>query len=176
MKKALLLLTLVFASLQVNAKDLDNKFYLGGEGLINMYTSYTVPGASILGGYRWNEFSAEVGFTKLTNDDWGQGLKFKSNNIFADVIYTQPLYDKLEFKGLVGLGLFHTKVYNTSDSLTWIYQHGKNETDLGVRAGIGLQYQIAPKWTADFTYKFQTNCNTFIGYMNIFSVGVRYYL
>jgi opacity protein-like surface antigen len=177
MNKKIVTLTLLLASLQISANSLNNKFYVGGEGAVNMYTTYDVPGASILAGYRWADFSTETGFTKLANDDWGQGLKFKSHNVFADGVYTHAIDDKLEFKSSIGLGVFHSKIYNTGDhNMGWFYSDRERETSLGFRAGIGLQYRLADSLTADFTYKMQTNCNVFIGYMSIFTVGVRYYI
>jgi opacity protein-like surface antigen len=175
MYKKVLMAVLCLISLQANAAEIKNKFYLGGSADLYEYSFYGVGGASVYAGYRWDILSLELGYSKPQNESWNEdnSITFKSNNLYLDGILSYPLGSALEAKGIVGLGVFHTKTYGHSNS--WLYPNDLNETAVGVRAGLGLQYNFNKNWSADMTYKFQTNCNVVLGFMNIFSVGVKYH-
>ncbi len=158
-----------------NATNIKHKPYLGGSANLYSYSFYGVEGLSIYGGYRWDCLSLELGFSKPANESWNddESITFKSNNVYIDGIFSHPLTKSLEAQAIVGLGIFHTKTYGNSDS--WLYPTDSKETSAGFRAGIGLQYNFNQNWATDISYRFQTNCNVFIGYMSIYSVGLRYY-
>ncbi len=162
---------------ELHAEELRNKFFLGVDGLFNMYTIYGVPGASIAGGYRWNNFGLELGYSKLGDECWGQNVVLQSQNAYLDLLGFYPISDCFEVKGLIGVGIFNTKTKNSSQSSfsQSIWRNKSSETAAGFRAGLGVQYWINDAITAELMYKFQTNRNVFIGFMSIYSLGFRYY-
>jgi opacity protein-like surface antigen len=93
--------------------------------------------------------------------------------VYLDSILSLPLDDGFEAKGILGVGVFHTKTYGSSNSL--LYPSNSTEDSIGVRAGLGLQYNFDKHWAADISYRFQTNCNIFLGFMSIYSVGIKYH-
>lgn len=175
MRKKILIAVLCVISMQAYAADIKNKFYLGGSAELYEYSFYGVGGASVYTGYRWDKLSIELGYSKPQNESWNEdeSITFKSNNIYLDGIINYPLNHSVEAKGILGMGFFHTKTYGNSGS--WLYPNDANETSVGFRAGLGLQYNFNKNWSADMTYKFQTNCNVILGFMNIYSIGLKYH-
>lgn len=175
MYKNILLAILLLTSINVGATEIKNKFYLGSSADLYEYSFYGVGGASIYGGYRWDCLSLELGYSKPANESWNEdnSITFKSHNMYLDSILSFPLSKGLEAKGILGVGIFHTKTYGHSN--LWLYPSDNNETSAGVRAGLGLQYNFDKHWAVDMSYRFQTNCNIFLGFMSIYSVGVKYH-
>lgn len=175
MFKHILLATLLLTSLNVSATDIKNKCYLGGSANIYQYSFYGVGGATIYGGYRWDWLSLELGYSKPADETWNDdnSITFKSHNVYLDSIFSMPVEKDLEVKGIIGVGIFHTNTYGHSNS--WLYPTNSKETSAGLRLGAGLQYNIEKHWAVDASYNFQTNCNVFIGFMSIYTIGLKYH-
>ncbi len=175
MFKNILLAGLLLISVNVNATGITNKFYLGGSADLYEYSFYGVGGASIYAGYRWDTISLELGYSKPADESWSdnKSITFNSNIVYLDGILSFPLDKGLEAKGILGVGVFHTKTYG--NSVLWLYPTNSSETSAGLRAGLGLQYNFDNNWAVDMSYKFQTHCNVFMGFMNIYSAGIKYH-
>ena len=175
MFKNVLLTTLLLISVNVCATDITNKYYLGGSADLYEYSFYGVGGASIYGGYRWDSLSLELGYSKPGDESWNEdnSITFESHNVYLDGILSYPLKKNIEAKGILGVGIFNTKTYGHSNS--WLYPTDSTETSAGFRAGLGVQYNFNKNWAVDMNYEFQTNCNVFMGFMSIYSVGLKYH-
>lgn len=178
MTKKIVALLILISAFQANAEDVNNKFYVGTNIGLTGFSVYSKTNGTIFGGYRWDQISTELGYTKVSTENWDDHLKLKSQNIYLDVGYIYPLMDKLEIKGTVGLGIFQTKAYSNENLqvLDAFYKDGDRETAAGFRAGVALQYRFAKSWSADLSYNIQTNPNVLIGYFDTTTIGLKYYL
>lgn len=178
MTKKVIAILILIISFQASADDTNDKFYIGTNIGLTGFTWYANTNGTIFGGYRWDKISAEIGYTKISTENWDNHLRLKSNNIYFDVGYIYPLMDQLEVKGSLGLGIFHTKAYsNSNDHISNLfYKNGDSETAAGFRAGATLQYNFAKSWSADLSYNIQTNPNVFLGYFDTTTIGLKYYL
>lgn len=181
---------MLMMSLQATASpdEINNKFYLGTSVGSTAFTISATPTASIFAGYIWDNFSAEIGYTKLATEEWFStttiggsayfGLaKYRSQNFYTDVGYTYPLTQKLGVKACAGLGIFDSKVYSAGDGpLSLHLENGTRETAAGFRAGASLEYRLAKSWTANISYTMQTNPYVLKGWMDNVALGLKYYI
>lgn len=121
-----------------------------------------------------NNFGQQVSLTyaqdvnfKFSNGSTKQHL----SNVFMDGLYFIPIRDAFEAKLLYGVGLF-TIDYDTKTSSD-IYSFTQRGLYMGIRGGVGLQYNFNKRYAADFMYKYQAPFNK-VKYISGFSVGVIY--
>lgn len=176
MYRKILCLMLLLANFPAMAATQHNKFYAGSDVSINTYTVYSSPGLSIYGGYNWDNFGLELGYSFLAKEQWRGDINcdIESRNMYVDGFISLPITQALNVRGLMGAGLFHSDISNVPPTGTWISFEG-SATSLGFRIGAGLEYQLNQNWAIDLTYRLQTNCMVLIGHMNIYSLGIKYY-
>lgn len=149
--------------------------FIGANGVINVYSFYGVPGATIYGGYRWSRFGLELGYTKLADDEYDDhGEKYKASNTYLDGIVYVPLGSYFDLKGKLGVGLFRCKYYPGSE-LHWIDWSQFNRTNtVGARFGVGLDYKLTKRISTGVGYTLQVGAPAFFGVLNIFTYNITY--
>lgn len=143
-------------------------------------------GINMRSGYRWDCLGIEGGLTVLraykyrfTNGSIDQNM----HNWYLDLYYYYPLMKKIDFKAMVGVGAFYTKTemrYSRSYTIG-AYSFTANTIaeessyKIAPRAGLGLQYNVSPRWSTNAMYKFQGKSRLYKN-SHAINVGVAYYL
>lgn len=151
---------------------------------VNIYSANNNQ-ASILGGYRWDNLAAQIGYTKMLNAS-NSGLMFngiglstysvtqRCSNFTADAIYFYKLNSEYEFKALLGLGALSTSITPT---VTGFANLSKIEsTKVGIRYGIGLDMRLSDNFTSDVMLKYQQPGNSVYKNFTTFSIQLAYHL
>lgn len=148
-------------------------------------------GVSLFANYRWSQYGAELGFTRLSTVKYSgyvssygttypiATLNVENYNVYIDGQYFYPINSSFELKGLLGIGVLTTTttgsaIVNGSGRLS-TGDNDSIDSKGGIRVGVGLQHYFTEDFSMDITYKLQTG-NSFYSYINIFAVGLTCHL
>jgi len=140
-------------------------------------------------GKRFGDFGMELGYTIMGTDGYYkttmynntkviQTLKHENTNFHADVNSYYNLFDNLELKTIVGLGVLETKTkYNVIDHVKnkLIPEIKNNEAEIKPRLGAGLQYSFTRALSAEVAFNYQGG-NKYFKAMRTTMAGVSYRL
>jgi hypothetical protein len=172
----ILYFTSVFAMLfasNAHAGEIKDKFFIGADIQETMFTFYSTPGGSVFGGYRWEAFGVELGYTRLIDEHWDNMVIYKSDNLYLDGLWFYPFEQNWEMKALVGAGIFRTRSsdFDLFQNRCCVIEGG-SQASLGIRLGLGLQYKLSNSLSTGLDYKFQANDHILNGAINIFSINL----
>ncbi len=155
----------------------------------NSFLKTNLTGASIFGGYRWQQLAFEIGITGIRQVKYvgsaqsgsttivNASLDQKNYNTYLDVLYFYPLASNIELKGLVGLGVLTSEFegnISVSDSGDIASVSGSSsESRAGLRLGLGAQYNFTNHWSTSLMYKYQWG-NDYFKSMQALALGVAY--
>lgn len=108
--------------------------------------------------------------------------KQSGNNVFADLILYHNIYKDLAAKVHLGAGFLTTKYKIYSNVFVTDGPTGQSVQQIsifrgerwGYRAGFGLQWNFARRWSTEFNYMYQ-NGNQLLDYLQTIRIGINYY-
>ncbi len=158
----------------IHASETAHRPFIGIDVQETVYTFYGVEGGSLFAGYRWQDFGFQTGYTRLLNEHWDGFVTYKSDNFYIDGLWFYPLNHELDFKALAGVGLFRTRSsdFPFLDEKAWDQD---NTFALGLRLGIGVDYNFLNNFSAGLSYTIQSNPNILSGSINIFAINLKYH-
>lgn len=164
---------------------------------VGQYAPYLDAGSFVLG-YNLKNIGLEIGYERFKNIyEPAFDAPFTSastvyarqsgDNIFADVILYHSICNNFVVKAHIGAGFLTTKfkVY-ANVSAPGAGGGAGNSRDVqqipvfrgerwGYRAGFGLQWNFARRWSTEFNYVFQ-NGNQLVDYLQTMRIGINYYV
>lgn len=159
----------------------------------SQYKPYIDAGSAVIG-LNLRHIGLELGYEKFKNiyypaffaPDSGAGPiygKQSGDNVFADVILYHCLYNNFVAKIHVGAGFLTTKYKLYANVFVTDGPAGYSVQQIpifrgerwGYRAGFGLQWNFARRWSTEFNYMFQ-NGNHLIDYLQTMRIGINYYV
>ena len=193
---------LILASSVATAGAFDEtKFNLGGELSLLNKTSYSnantadlnafksssadgklairknKPGVNVFVGARFTEhLGAELGFGFISKVKSGVQLNRqasnKISNLYADVLGFMPVASKVDLIGSLGIGRLKSKP--DVSSFTFTNKAALTKTKVGLRAGLGAQYNITENWGTRAMVRYQKGNKNFLKSNTSVSVGALY--
>ncbi len=135
------------------------------------------PGVNIFVGARFNEYlGGEIGFGLIQNASAnvqnGGVASNKINNYYIDLLGFLNIALQVDLVGDIGVGWLQSKANVTNASFVNLSELTK--TQLGIRAGGGLQYYFAPSWATRAMIRYQDGNKNFLKSNVSFSLGILY--
>ena len=167
---------ILISSAHASINETQHKWFMGAEAGNLWYSGYDVIAATIYGGYRWQQFGLDVGYTKPmtnnfnTNTGGEQWVVNNSQNIYIDALGFYELSKKVELIGHLGFGYFKAKIDPLDAYNDWSYRSG------GARVGLGVLYKLNYRVQAGAFYILQTTNQNFPSALNMLGLNITYYL
>jgi opacity protein-like surface antigen len=135
------------------------------------------PGVNVFLGARFNEYvGAEVGFGFIqqvkANVQNNRTATNKISNIYADLLGYANVAPKVDLIGSVGIGMLKSK--SSVPGATFVNQNALNKGKVGVRLGVGAQYNFDTNWAARAMFRYQKGNTSFLKSNTSVSVGALY--